>query len=132
MPDPGTITAAVSAIKSVVDLAGKVNQTEIRVKLQEHILDLQSRLLELPAQIAALQEEKAALAAAASVRDLTFKDGMYWDGDDGPFCPSCVDGEGKRSRVSRNPANGFYVCAVCDKSPVGAPRPRGWDTRSSY
>lgn len=30
---------------------------------------------------------------------LEFRDGAYYDGDDGPFCSTCYDSEGKRLRM---------------------------------
>ena len=70
-------------------------------------------------------DENRSLKEAAALNDMELRDedGMYWDhGDDGPYCPKCIP-TGVRARVSRNKANGYWVCNVCGHSPVGAPLP---------
>ncbi len=81
----------------------------------------------LQEEIAGLEEENRQLRDQIKFRQMKFgADGMYWDGYDGPFCPKCADGDGKRARVAQNPANLFWVCNVCGESPVGSPKPRDW------
>ena len=128
MTDSGTISAiggAVRVMGSVVRLAKGIDKAELRTELQEQILDLQGRLLEVQSELGTMKEENERLRAQLSLRSMEYraKDGMYWDGQDGPFCPHCVDGKGIRARVAKNPSNGFYVCQVCHGTPHGAPRP---------
>ena len=79
------------------------------------------------AENSVLKEENRQLRDQVKFRQMSFRaDGMYWDGNDGPFCPKCADGDGKRARVAQNTANGFWVCNVCGESPVGSPKPRDW------
>lgn len=130
MSDPGTITAvggALRAIQGVLALAKKIDRVELKADLQERILDLQGRLLEVQSELGAIKEENERLHNQLTLRNLEYRsDGMYWDGEDGPFCPGCVDGKGIRARVARNSGNGFYVCEVCKGSPQAAPRPAGY------
>ena len=112
-------------MRSVVSLAKGIDKAELRTELQEQILDLQGRLLEVQSELGTMKEGNERLRAQLSLRSMEYraKDGMYWDGQDGPFCPHCVDGKGIRARVAKNPSNGFYVCQVCHGTPDGAPRP---------
>jgi regulator of replication initiation timing len=124
--DLGTVGAALSSLKSLFAIAKTVSVGEIRTELQAQILDLQERLLALQEEIGSLKDDNRALEERLSLREMEYRDGMYWDGDDGPFCPACVDGSSIRARVAKNSANGFLVCEVCKGSPVGATRPKDW------
>jgi hypothetical protein len=126
MPDLGAANAAIAAIRGAIELVQRVKESELRSQLQDRILELQAHLLDLQETIASLREEKRSLLERVSIGEMTMKDGMLWDGEDGPFCPSCAQGDDRKVRVSKNPANGWYVCDVCQRSPVGAPRPPGW------
>lgn len=109
--------------KDAVKLARQADNVDLTQKL----LDVQSQALEIQEDMAALRRENEGLRERLALRALELRDdGMYWDGDDGPFCPRCADGEGKRARVGQNRANGFWICNVCEKSPVGAPIPRDY------
>lgn len=130
MSDPGTITAiggALKAMRDVLALAKRINRAELKAEFQERILDLQGRLLEVQSEVGAIRAENERLHDQLALRHLDYRsDGMYWDGEDGPFCPSCVDAKGIRARVARNSGNGFYVCEVCKNSPQAAPRPASY------
>ena len=99
--------------------AFKIAKSLDNIELQTQLLDLQEQALELVAENQSLREELA--LSKMEFRD----DGMYWDGDDSPYCPKCIP-TGVRARVSPNKANGFWVCNVCRPSPVGAPLPPDW------
>ena len=124
--EPISMAAVGAAVKAVVDLAKGVDKSELRGELQGAINDLQSTIFELQSKIGSLMDENRSLKEAAALNDMDLReDGMLWDGDDGPFCPKCIP-EGVRARVSQNPVNGFWVCNVCQRSPVGAPQPKDW------
>ena len=120
MVEPVTgLVAALGSAKAVLELAKGVNEMGIRSELQGRILELQGHLFELREEMQALADSRRDLEERLSLRGLKFDGAMYWDGDDGPFCPACVDGEGKRARVSKNPANNYMICNVCKNTPVG-------------
>ncbi len=119
--EPTTLAAIASTFKTALGLAKGVGEDEIRIPLQQAILDLQGTVLELQTEIAQVRDENRALIEKTSLDDMEFRDdGMYWDSDEGPFCPKCIP-TGTRGRVSRNPANGYLVCNVCGGSPVSDP-----------
>ena len=124
--EPISMAAVGTALKAVVNLAKGVDKAEVRGELQGAINDLQLRIFELQSKMESLSDENRSLKEAVALNEMEFRDdGMLWDGDDGPYCPKCIP-TGVRARVSRNPANGFWVCNVCGNSPVGAPLPKGW------
>ena len=126
MVDPGTIATiggALKALQGVVVLAKKIDKEGLQAEFLEQILDLQTRLMEVQSDLISMKEENELLRSQLALQSMDYRDGMYWDGDDGPFCPGCVDGNKIRARVAKNPGNGFYVCEVCKGSPQGAPRP---------
>lgn len=108
------------AAKDALALARRLDDAE----LVQKILDLQSEALEMQDKHRELREQIGELEERLSLRRMEFRDdGMYWDGEDGPFCPACVDGDRVRARVSKNPANGFWVCNVCKNTPPGTNPP---------
>ena len=125
--EPTTFAAIASTVKTALGLAKGVGEDEIRIPLREAILDLQGRVLELQAEIGELREENRALIEKAALSEMEFRDdGMYWDDDEGPFCPHCVP-NGVRARVSTNPSNRYLICNVCGNQPVSDPaRNRGY------
>ena len=64
--------------------AFKIAKSLDNIELQTQLLDLQEQALELVAENQSLKEELA--LSKMEFRD----DGMYWDGDDGPYCPKCI------------------------------------------
>jgi hypothetical protein len=121
MPD---VTTVVATLKSVVDLAKGVKDASVRIELQEKVLEAQGQLIDFQEELAAVRAENRELRDQLDLRRMVVKDGMYYDeSGDGPFCPGRVDGKSIRCRVSKNPANGFWVCTVCGKSPPGTNPP---------
>ena len=119
------VSGAITAAKGAFELAKRVEKDELRIELQDAILTLQGKLLEVQSEIGSLQDENRSLKEAVALNDMEFRDdGMYWDGDEGPYCPTCIP-QGVAARVAKNPANGYWVCNVCGNSPVGAPQPEG-------
>ena len=121
-----TVSGVVKAAKGLLDLTKGVDKSELRAELQGAIIELQEKILELQVEMGSFLDENRSLKEALSLRKMDFReDGMYWDGDEGPYCPECIP-KGIAGRVSKNPADGFLVCNVCKHSPVSAPRPEGW------
>ena len=119
-----TVTGAIAAVKAVTEIAKGVDKSEIRIELQGAILNLQEKILELQDEIGSLLDENRSLQEEVALNEMEFRDdGMYWDGDEGPYCPTCIP-QGVAGRVSRNPANGYQVCNVCHRSPIADPGPR--------
>ena len=123
MATMATLAGAAKAAKAVLDLTKGVDKSDLRAELQGAILDLQERIIQLHSELGSLLDENRALKEELALSKMEFRDdGMYWDGDEGPYCPKCIP-KGVRGRVSKNPANGFLVCNVCDHSPVSDPGP---------
>lgn len=96
----------VSDITSVIGLVTKAKQLADELKnleLKEVIVDLQGKLLDLKEEIVKLRDENAQLTEqvkrASVPPEVTLKDGMYYKGDDGPFCTACHDANGKLIRL---------------------------------
>jgi hypothetical protein len=96
----------ISDITSVIGLVKKAKQLADELKnleLKEVIVDLQGKLLDVKEEIVKLREENANLTEqvkrASAPPDVTLKDGMYYRGDDGPFCMACHGGKGKLIRL---------------------------------
>ena len=114
---------AISAAKGLKELVKGVDERGLRIPLQDAILDLQEKLLEIQGEIGALQEDNRRLTEALELNEMEFRDdGMYWDGEDGPYCPKCLP-TGVKGRVSQDAA-GFWVCNACSTSPVSAEKPK--------
>ena len=119
-----TLSGAAKAAKAVFNLAKGVDKSELRAELLGAVIELQEKILELQVEMGSLLDENRSLKEAAALNDMEFKDdGMYWDGDEGPYCPTCIP-KGVAARVSRSPG-GHQVCNVCHRSPIGAPLPEG-------
>ncbi len=123
--EPISMVAVGAAVKAVVDLAKGVDKSELRGELQGAINDLQARIFELQSEVGSLMDENRSLKEALALNDMEFRDdGMYWDGEDGPYCPKCLPA-GVKGRVSKDAA-GFWVCNACRNSPVSAEKPKDW------
>ena len=115
-----TLSGAAKAAKAVFTLAKSVEKSELRAELLGAIIELQEKILELQVEMGSLLDQNRKLEEELALTKMEFReDGMYWDGDDGPYCPKCLP-TGIRAHVSQNPANGFWVCNVCRHSPISA------------
>lgn len=122
--DPGTTLATIRAIAGVAREAGKI-------ELYQQILDLQQTILEAVTENTSLAQSNAELTREVNrLRDeldlarrsqehrssLTFRDDAYWrqtdDAEDGPFCPKCLDADGKTIRMTDR-KNGHTCCVHC-------------------
>ncbi len=71
---------------------------------QERIMELRQAMLDLQEENLALKEELREANQQLAVPALVIDRGVYWvqlegDSRDGPFCPLCADGAGKRIRL---------------------------------
>ena len=119
-----TLSGAAKAAKAVFNLAKGVDKSELRAELLGAVIELQEKILELQVEMGSLLDQNRKLEEALVLREMEFReDGMYWDGDNGPYCPNCLP-TGVLAHVSQT-ADGHWVCNVCHRSPIGAPLPEG-------
>jgi hypothetical protein len=95
-----------SDISSIIGLVTKARELADHLKnleLKGVIVDLQGKVLDLKEEIVNLREENADLkrqikeapvAATGPKETPTLKNGLYYKGDDGPFCTACHDSGG--------------------------------------
>jgi hypothetical protein len=87
----GTIKAASETVKSIRSLSNEMATAELKLKiaeLMEQLADLKIQSIELAEQNNSLQAEVKRLAKPP---EFQFRDEAYWNGEDGPFCPTCYD-----------------------------------------
>ncbi len=116
------ISSAINLVKQAKELAEKLKNLE----LKNVIVDLQSKLLDLKEEINRLREENAKLkqdlALATAPPEVTTKDGMYFKGEDGPFCTACYDSRKQLIRLvnptdpERRMFHLHHKCPVCKAS----------------
>ena len=109
----------VGTIRAMLALVNKIDKAGLQLEFQNQILDLQKQFLEMQAELSDTRKQNERLQEEVALRQMEYRDGMYWDGDDGPFCPNCVDSTKIRARVALNRSNGYYICEVCHRSPIG-------------
>ena len=86
----------IARIKTAVQLAEKANDPD----LKQAIIELREGVQELREENLALKEENARLREQLTPREeLRFDGSVYWQGEDGPYCPTCYDEKGKHIRV---------------------------------
>jgi hypothetical protein len=111
------LTAALSALASLVGLANKSNTVEFNQKL----IELQQRLIAIQGDFATLMDENRRLKEQLDAeRNYSFHHSVTWkklaDGSEtGPFCPVCMS-EGKEvpSRLRGNYTRGLGFQCVHD------------------
>ncbi|MGB3477593.1 MAG: hypothetical protein WBB67_00350 [bacterium] len=113
-------------LKSIAEVLQEAN----KIEQYKQILDIQQQLLEMQkkmrAQVAEIEELQEKLKIKG---DILFKNPAYWikkkDGLwDGPFCPTCWDGEKKLIRlVERFPGRNILRCNICKISVSGVVQP---------
>lgn len=92
----------VDTIKDTIGIVQKIDNIE-----------LYQKLIELQQQAWALVDENRLLTERLSTHAaLTVRDNAYWNGEDGPFCTRCWDGEYKL--VHLHVRRGFWpLCPAC-------------------
>lgn len=112
-----------STIKEATDTAKKIAALPSITEVAELKLDaaeLISQLADITIKSAELVEENAKLKKEverlSKPPEFEFRDGAYWNGADGPYCPTCYD-DGKEVRMQEMAEAlqvlGKYRCNKC-------------------
>lgn len=124
-----SIVGILQSLQAIVGLAKNINTVEFNgklIELQSFIFDQQNKLMQLQADNDALNREKRELKEALAVKGAAHLEaGVYWTSkegkQDGPFCLTCYDVDGKLVRPifrTHIPANGtkeaksFFYCRI--------------------
>jgi len=122
MFDPATLGAALTSLKTVIDLARNANDAQLAMRIQSELAILQGRLLDVQQQALALQTENQELKStiAAFNDNQAFGDSLEFDrrglykrdGPNGPeyYCSACWDDNKKRVRVYGKIDIGTAIC----------------------
>lgn len=121
---------ALASLKAAQSAADKYSD----LPLKQALIDAYSGILQTKEQSLSLQEdlhaarkrvmdlEQLLAAKTADPRDgLNFDRGVWWAGDsrevspDGPFCPKCLDDEGRRRILHRVGRQDHGQCLNCEK-----------------
>lgn len=128
MADFGSISAAITSLKTASDLAKLIKESklslkdaEIKLKLAELIgalADTKIELAEIQALLQSKQKEIDELKTQLDLkREVTWDPPSYWIGPkkngDGPYCQNCYDDKSKLIRLQGN-GNGYWNCKSCD------------------
>jgi len=114
--------AAIDWLKVLNQYADEVKDTQKRGEFTRIIGELQIELSkaqkenhDLKEEVATLKKEIDRLKSPNSKPIV--RDGLYFVGDDGPFCTGCYDNQEKLVRVNETPEPlqvlGKYQCPVC-------------------
>ena len=115
---------AIAAISTALEVVRKIQGIESAMQnadLRGLVLDLREELLIVRERSVSLAEENADLRrqlAEALSPSLALRDGLYFDGEDGPYCTACYDVRGNRVRVTGTPPAiartiGRHMCPDC-------------------
>ena len=74
----------VGTIKAILALVNKIDKAGLQLEFQNQILDLQKEFLEMQAELSDIRKKNEELQEEVALRQMEYRDGMYWDGDDGP------------------------------------------------
>jgi hypothetical protein len=103
------------AIKDVVTVADRLRDAELKQRLAA----VQVECAKLAEDNAAMRQELMELRQQVQIRqEMKWRENVYWrelDGgkNEGPFCPKCLDGDGKVARMADRSDDTFWRCAVC-------------------
>jgi hypothetical protein len=104
---------AIPSLQEIIPLS----KTALTIEAQEKILELRQAALDLQEQNLNLRDQLRAVQDQLTLRALTFRHGVYWDGDDdrNPFCPRCADADQKRVRLHSYDSMGLHdlICRNC-------------------
>ncbi len=148
MVDIGTTIATIKAIAGVAKAAGQIELYNQVINLQQTILELigdNTRAVQensqLTRELGDVRDKVASLEALLLQRgEMVFQENVYWrvlsgSTRDGPFCPACLDGNGKAARLINRSDDHWWRCPVCESTvekPGSDPAPVGkvlhdWD-----
>ncbi len=96
-------------IKSLFKMVQQLDNVELNRK----ILDVQAQALDMQTQIVSLREENRELHDKVALKArLTYKNHVYWDENQHPYCSKCWDTG--QSAIHLHPAaNGYLMCPSC-------------------
>lgn len=103
------------AFKDLLAVADRLRDAELKHKLA----DVQMEGARLAEENARLRQELIALQEQVRTRqEMQYRDNVYWrqagQGErEGPFCPKCLDGDGKPARMSDRADDDCWRCPVC-------------------
>jgi hypothetical protein len=103
------------AIKDAVTVADRLRDAE----LQHRLAAVQVECAKLAEENSRLRQELLELREQTQTRQqMEFLNNVYWrkreDGkSEGPFCPKCLDGEKKASRMAERADDNYWRCSVC-------------------
>jgi hypothetical protein len=98
--------------KAIYDGASAIGKLELAAQVTELLGGLneaRARELDLLEEIRRLKEQVLKLEDAGT---FVFQGGLYYRGDEGPFCPRCFDTREKRVRMHQD-ARGNWECMAC-------------------
>ncbi len=130
--DPMTVGAAVTAghhaisllkgIAETIKASGKAEAIQDVIDLQMAMLEILGKQQDLTLQNAELQGRIKELEAEAALgRELSFDGRVYWrtrpgtNASEGPFCPTCFDGEKKLVHLLPTARDAGHYCNVCSR-----------------
>jgi|SRR5271154_3455448 len=99
MFDPASFSAALSSVKTILDLLKNANDAQLALKIGSEVANVQGQLIDVQEQALAIQTDNQLRAEIEKYRSYVQHHSVVWrlrpDGkEDGPFCPACV-GEGR-------------------------------------
>lgn len=102
------------AIKDALSVADRLRDAELKHKLA----DVQVECAKLAEENARLRQELIDLRQRVQTRqEMHHQHDVYWrqsgEKREGPFCPKCLDGEGKAARMSDRSDDDYWRCPVC-------------------
>lgn len=106
------------AIKDALTVADHFKNAD----LIRRLVDVQMEGAKLAEENARLRQELADLREQAKIRqEMRYQSNVYWrqlgEGkSEGPFCPKCLDGNGKAARMSDFADFHAWICPVCNCS----------------
>jgi ribosomal protein L37AE/L43A len=128
--DMTSISAALTSIKTAVDIAklikdsdSSLERAESKLKLADlmsaltaaklEVIEIQESLTDKDARIRSLEEQ------IAVKQRLQWEPPYYWrvnhSSKEGPFCQHCFDADSKQVRLQGN-GSGFWRCTVCENT----------------
>jgi hypothetical protein len=108
MADLASISAALTSVKTMWDLARNLQDTHVAMQISSELGNIQGRLIDVQQQALAVQEENQRLRSELdNYKSLKQHHSVIWrelpDGkEDGPFCPICI-AQKREMRLGLNP-----------------------------
>jgi hypothetical protein len=111
------IGSAMGILKTIREISEPMATADLKLaiaNLTEQLADIKLKAVDLAEENSQLKKEVARLSKPP---EMDYRDGAYYHGDDGPYCPTCYD-QGKKVRMQRLPLMmqnfGEFRCNTCD------------------